>query len=71
MAKRGAMEGGCNGPDYTNRLLELYEEAREINDVAARVEVRVPLRRAKHVLLSFPFDLFRQTALLFPRRLWW
>jgi hypothetical protein len=66
-----AMEGGENGPSYVGRLLDAYEEARKSIDVVARLEVRVPLRHAATVLLAFPRDLYRQTALVFPRQLWW
>lgn len=71
LSAKSAMEGGGEGPSYTTRLLRSYEEAREKTDVAARLEVRVPLRHAARVLLKFPRELYRHTALVFPRELWW
>jgi hypothetical protein len=68
---RHAMEGGGEGPSYTNHLLDSYVEARDTIDVAARLEVRVPLRHAAKVLLSVSREVYRQTALVFPRQLWW
>ncbi|KAF8327115.1 hypothetical protein F5887DRAFT_1083974 [Amanita rubescens] len=56
---------------YTTSLAAAYEEAREKNDVAARLEVRVPVSKATRVLRDFSQDLFMATALVFPRQLWW
>ncbi|KAK2464157.1 hypothetical protein APHAL10511_003850, partial [Amanita phalloides] len=65
-----AIEGGAEGPSYTSRLLRSYEEARDKTDVAARLEVRVPLQQATSVLLNFPMEVYLQTCLVFPRELW-
>jgi len=56
---------------YTDSLLAAYEEAGGKNDVAARLEVRVPISMATQVLRRFTLDLFRNTTLIFPRGLWW
>jgi hypothetical protein len=71
LSARLAMEGEGEGPSYTNRLLDAYLEARARTDVAARLEVRVPVHHAAHVLLDFPRELYSQTTLVFPRQLWW
>ena len=59
------------GSKYVASLLAAYEEAREKNDVTARLEVRVPISKATVVLRHFPPQLFMDTALVFPRSLWW
>ncbi len=41
------------------------------NIVTARLEVRVPIAQAKAVLRGFSRNLFNDTALVFPRELWW
>lgn len=56
---------------YTTSLLAAYEEAREKLHVAARLEVRVPISKATNVLRRFTRELFMDTALVFPRQLWW
>jgi len=56
---------------YTNSLAAAYEEAMKKNIVTARLEVRVPIAQAKAVLRGFSRNLFNDTALVFPRELWW
>jgi hypothetical protein len=60
--------------DYTTNLLAAYEEAKGKNDVAARLEVRVPISKAADVLRltpGFTEDVLMRTILIFPRQLWW
>ncbi|KIL57457.1 hypothetical protein M378DRAFT_16246 [Amanita muscaria Koide BX008] len=56
---------------FTQNLLDSYLDARDLIDVAARLEIHVPFQYATQVLLDFPKEVFLETTLVFPRELWW
>lgn len=63
-----AMEGFP--PKYCTELSVAYEEAREKN-VAARLEVRLPLHHATNFLVEFDMNTIRQSVLSIHRENFW
>jgi hypothetical protein len=67
-----AMIGGADGlPTYVSQLYEVYNNAKDTLDCAARVEVRVPLDHALDVLLDFEREIQERALVAFKRKDWW
>lgn len=64
-----AMHG--NPPSWCQSLLNLYRDAASNVDVAARLEVRVPLENAEQCLVTFPEDVIRESLVCYKREIWW
>ncbi|KAG2133223.1 uncharacterized protein EDB93DRAFT_1107682 [Suillus bovinus] len=58
-------------PPYLKHLFELYYDAKDVHDCAARVEVRIRARDALTHALDFPGWLMTETLCVFPRLDWW
>jgi hypothetical protein len=58
-------------PVYCAGLYEAYRQAQNMNDCAARLEVRIPIDHAETVLTTFPNALIKQCLLNFKREKWW
>ncbi|KAG1766314.1 hypothetical protein EDD22DRAFT_774208 [Suillus occidentalis] len=58
-------------PAYLNRLYDLYFDAKDKHDCAARVEVRIQLKDAWMEPLDFQPWLMRDSLCVFPRCDWW
>jgi hypothetical protein len=58
-------------PTFVRGLFEAYMDAATKNHVSARVEVRVPLSRAKRVMTVWPNDLLSRMLVMFNRDRWW
>lgn len=56
---------------FCDNLYNAYTDAQNRNDVAARVEVRIPLVNAETVLLDIPNDLIKRSIVNFHRIRWW
>lgn len=67
-----AMSSGPDGlPTYVSKLYEVYNNAKDTLDCAARVEVRVPLDHALRILLDFERDTQERALVVFKRKDWW
>ncbi|TFK60080.1 hypothetical protein BDN72DRAFT_779859, partial [Pluteus cervinus] len=64
-----AMEG--TPPKFCTSLERTYEDCATKTDVAARLEVRVPLRYATSALANLPVRVLRECVLNMSRAVWW
>lgn len=65
-----AMKG--TPPQFCNSLLAAYGVAMQEADVAARVEVRVPLAVARRVMVDgLPRATYQRCLIVYPRSVWW
>ncbi|KAF8872161.1 hypothetical protein BD779DRAFT_1453053, partial [Infundibulicybe gibba] len=58
-------------PIFCENLLDAYTSASRNMDVAARVEVRVPLSKAVSALLALEDHTIIQSLVMFSRTVWW
>jgi hypothetical protein len=58
-------------PTFCENLEQAYKSARDKVDVAARIEVRVELKYANHVLLSFDHAVLHRSLVSMKRGVWW
>ncbi|KAF8881110.1 hypothetical protein BD779DRAFT_1445755, partial [Infundibulicybe gibba] len=58
-------------PVFCENLLGVYTSASEHMDVAARVEVRVPLKNAVSAFLALEDHTITQSLVMFCREIWW
>ncbi|KAG2028760.1 hypothetical protein BDR03DRAFT_1019377 [Suillus americanus] len=61
---------GCP-PAYMQRLHDLYFDAKEHHNCAARIELRVRINQATTTLTSLPERLIASSILAFDRKDWW
>lgn len=65
MAMKGTPPAFCTGLEH------VYRSAATTKNVAARVEVRVPLRHACAVLMNISDNVIRQSLVSFSQNIWW
>ncbi|KAG2063152.1 hypothetical protein BDR04DRAFT_1164177 [Suillus decipiens] len=69
MNGRRLLEG--TPPEYMQNIYDLYFDAKENHNCAARLELRLPVKYATSRALQFPEELIRKSILAFPRKDWW
>jgi hypothetical protein len=67
----GMMALKGNPPTFVTDLFDAFNDAAIRMDVVARVEVRVPLRRATGVLLRVDDEFLRHNLVVINRDVWW
>jgi hypothetical protein len=67
----GMMALKGNPPIFVKTLFDAFASASENMDVAARIEVRVPLNHARDVLLGVDDEFLRHNLVVIARSTWW
>ena len=58
-------------PPFCVNLRTAYEDAKKTVDVAARIEIRIPLKHALDTLLWLPDNILRMSLVSMKRSVWW
>ncbi|KAJ8584373.1 hypothetical protein M405DRAFT_845212 [Rhizopogon salebrosus TDB-379] len=71
LAISGAQALKGTPPEFMDKIYDVYFDARDTHDCAARLELRVQAAYATTTALTIPMDVIRESLCVFERGDWW